>query len=429
MKTLFFKKNILFLICFFVIFLAFAHSTSAARPNNKERTMRLKKVVVLDSKCVENNGKCIEESKAKDLVKVISTESLCSEGKVCVKNTTPAKTDLKPATKDSKAVIDEKKTPIVPAANDTSTIPKEVSEFCKTNPTRAQINDGTAKKNGFDGSAMSQEECQVWVYGSTDQYQSYVAKNDPEVNKEYEKILTDMKTTINAAPEKDPTLLANISKAIEDVNKTIVAQTKAVENNILGTLAPAQNKVANSNLDKYLITKPDASATGIESEEAYKQACKTNNGLSSDSDAFSTTYAKVVYSKDQVRCPAGYSETGLQYSIALKMHCCVKNDSYFNSCFNKGIVQYGEDCKTVRINTTYSGTNIWVCCTSKATTFINATPQIIDEGVGLTLLPAYEKLCNSKSGDRVDGKTCLTGFVPGVGYNKYFNASCCKRSP
>lgn len=424
MKTLFFKKNILFLICFFVIFLAFAHSTSAARPNNKERTMRLKKVVVLDSKCVENNGKCIEESKAKDLVKVISTESLCSEGKVCVKNTTPAKTDLKPATKDSKAVIDEKKTPIVPAANDTSTIPKEVSEFCKTNPTRAQINDGTAKKNGFDGSAMSQEECQVWVYGSADQFQKEVA-NDPDVNKGYVNILNDMKGKMT-----DPGLLENITKTIADVEKTITIQSSAIQSTMSNVLAPASNLGQFKNA--FPIENPPSSDK-INLSADYKAECKKNNNLPVEADT-TLIYPKVVYEGNQ-RCPAGYVENGLQYSTLLEMRCCIKDEVMFKSC-TSGDVKYSSECydgKTTAQYSVFSGGDRWVCCPNTAIetkTLIKATSQIVDKGAGVTLRTTYEELCMSKSGVKVDGQTCQTGFVPvpGIGYNKNFNISCCKKS-
>lgn len=392
--------------------------------------------------CVETHkGQCVKKSQIKPGQFQIATSKgdvFCENDEVCVSGnitTDPVKT-----------TSDKSNTP----ASSNPVADGKVSDFCKNNPTRAEIQAGNLKSKinsniTYDSSVMSQEECHVWVKGTPEQYQEYVVKNDPEVNREYKTILEHMKEKMT-----DPELKSNIEKAISDIDKTVTSQTKAAQDVISKTLAPSQNKATNNNSNnKYPFTEADKTTAGIKSKDDYKAICKANNGVGINADVENYFSPTIVYvSKGAYpslyRCPAGYVENGLQYSIALDIGCCRKDESVFNYCtYKNAVVKYADEC-SVQNMPVYTGLSSWVCCPANAikSTSVQVPAQstsIVNTniiGTDINSPIEYQTLCRlnypTTSTYTVPGKICNSGYTQGivgqngiVGYNSKIGETCC----
>lgn len=432
MKFNFFQKIILIFISFLTCSVILTGQLEAAN-NGKVRPV--------SSKCIfQYKGKCVSESESKGKEVITSAEKLCGNNKVCVVD---KQTPGKPVNGNTIA-------PKKPPENSPIETDGKISDFCKNNPTRAEIQAGNLKSKinsniTYDSSVMSQEECQVWVKGTPKQYQEYVAKNDPEINKEYKSILEDMKEKMT-----DPELKNNINKAIADIDKTVTSQTKKIESAMSNLLAPARDGA----LKKIIPIENNPVSTMINTVEKYKNACKKNNSLSADADSVAL-YPKVVYS-GTTRCPAGYIENGLGYSISLGMRCCVKDEGMFSSC-PAGQVKYLSECysrnSSANQYSIVTGSEKWICCPPANTSSISnsniSNPNLIQAptqsntivntniiGTDINNPIEYQTLCRLNYPTTytytVPGKICNSGYTQGtvgqngvVGYNSKIGETCC----
>jgi hypothetical protein len=296
--------------------------------------------------CVETyKGQCIQKNQIKSGQFQVAGEKgdvFCENNEICV----------------SGNGIDPVKTEKTDPAN-APVISGEISDFCKDNPTRAELNSGTAKsKNSkipLDSSVMSQEECQVWIKGTPEEYQKYVANNDPEVTKMYKESLEKIKSSKVITSESG--VFANLDKEISQLSSQIAKQENNVAQKIKDVVAPPKNpnSPVNPNLNKPSL---DQTAIGMNKEE-YAKACKANNNIYSDT---SFPYPLVSYAIGMSNCPAGYVEKGLQYSMSLGMRCCIKDQNYFNNCTSGGVVQYYSECSGRKTNVISVGADEGVVC-------------------------------------------------------------------